>query len=278
MSDTPASIEALYSAYHRLTADGWIAETVAVSARRGMAQPILSFKTKAVGPALWILSGIHGEEPAGPNALAEGIDVIRDIGRHMPVVLLPLCNPLGYVSGWRYLDRPDWQEGVEACSVGDSEHVLRGAAPSSPEASALVAQVLKLSATHPPVITADFHEDSLLDEGYVYSQGSLATQDPVALAAIEALRTSGIALRMSGKTRFGEEIAAGVVGPQADGSIDELLAAQSIIIDGKPAKGPGAQTVLVIETPAAMPLPQRTAAHIAVLSRLRDIASRRAAA
>lgn len=274
----PASIEALYRAYHTLVNDGWLAATVATSARRGMAQPILSFKTKTAGPALWIISGIHGEEPAGPNALAEGIDIIRNIARHMPVVLLPLCNPLGYISGWRYLDHAKWQEGVEACSVGDSEHVLRGTTPSSPEAAALAAQVLKLAATHPPVISADFHEDSLLDEGYVYSQGRHGARDTVALAAVEALRTSGIALRMSGKTRFGEEINAGVVGPQADGSIDELLAAESIIIDGKPAKGPAAQSVLVIETPAALPLPQRIAAHIAVLSRLRDTAASRAAA
>lgn len=275
---TAASIEALYRAYHTLANDGWSAETIAMSTRRNMAQPILSFKTKAAGPALWIISGIHGEEPAGPNAMAQGIDIIRDIGRHMPVVLLPLCNPLGYVSGWRYLDRADWQEGVAACSVGDSEHVLRGTVPSSPEAAALVAQVLKLSATHPPVISADFHEDSLLDEGYVYSQGRLGVLDPVAQMAVDALKSSGIALRMTGKTRFGEEISAGVVGPQTDGSIDELLAAENIILDGKPARGPAAQTVLVIETPAGLPLQQRTSAHIAVLARLRDIAASRAAA
>lgn len=273
MQQSPASIEALYRAYNSLSDHGWTAETVTTSARRGMAQPILSFRTKAAGPALWILSGIHGEEPAGPNALAEGIDIIRDIGRHKPVVLLPLCNPLGYISGWRYLDRPAWQEGVAACSVGDSEHVLRGGTASSAEAEALVAQVLELSATHPPVITADFHEDSLLDEGYIYSQGRLGTADAVAQGAVDALRASGIALRMTGKTRFGEEISAGIVGPQADGSIDELLAAENITLHGKAAKGPAAKTVLVIETPAGLPLQQRTAAHIAVLKCLREVAA-----
>jgi hypothetical protein len=196
----------------------------------------------------------------------------------MPVVLLPLCNPLGYISGWRYLDRADWREGAAMASVGDSEHVLRASSPSSPEAAALVAHVLKLSATHPPVITADFHEDNLLDEGYVYSQGRLGARDPIALAAVDALRASGIALRLTGTTRFGEKIVAGVVGPQADGSIDELLAAENIVLDGKTARGPSAQTVLVIETPAALPLQQRMDAHIAVLARLRDIAASREAA
>jgi hypothetical protein len=275
---TAASIEALFRAYHTLANDGWVAETIIMSARRNMSQPIMSFKTKATGPALWLLSGIHGEEPAGPNAMAQGIDIIRDIGRHMPVVLLPLCNPLGYVSGWRYLDRPDWQEGTTPLSVGDSEHVLRTSVPSSTEAAALVAQVLKLSVTHTPVISADFHEDSLLDEGYVYSQGLLGARDTVAQAAVEALRSAGIALRMSGTTRFGEEISAGVVGPQADGSIDELIAAETIVVDGKTVKGPAAQTVLVIETPAALPLQQRIGAHIAVLAHLRNIAASRAAA
>lgn len=287
-SDGRKPVDALYGAFMSLVEDGWISEAAAVSSREMdgwvMTLPIPSLRTKKTGRAVWIISGIHGEEPAGPNAIAAGISIIRDIGREVPVVLLPLCNPLGYVSNWRYLDRPDWQEGIASCSAGDSEHVLsdindpaaaRTPAASSPEAAALVTHVLKLAGEYPPVISLDFHEDNLLDEGYVYSQGRHGARDEVARQAVEALRSSGIPVRMTGKTRFGEDITGGIVGPQSDGSIDELLAAREIILGGKPVSGPRAESVIVIETPAcAMPLNVRQRAHIAVLSRLRDIAAR----
>ncbi|MEZ0223300.1 MAG: hypothetical protein ACAH83_02010 [Alphaproteobacteria bacterium] len=286
--DERKNVEELYRAFNSLSDDGWITETVAVSSRerngRAMALPIPSFRTNKTGRAVWIISGIHGEEPAGPNAIAAGISLIRDLGRDMPVVLLPLCNPLGYVSSWRYLDRPDWQEGVASASAGDSEHVLKNSdspetprtpAASSPEAAALVAHVLHLAENYPPVISIDFHEDNLLDEGYIYSQGKHGARDKVAQHVVEALRSSGVSVRMTGKTRFGEDITAGIVGPQSDGSVDELLSAESIIVDGKPASGPHAESVIVVETPAAaMPLNDRERAHLAVLSCLRDIAGR----
>jgi hypothetical protein len=288
VSDGRKSVDALYGAFMSLVEDGWISEAAAVSSRerngRVMTLPIPSLRTKKTGQAVWIISGIHGEEPAGPNAIAAGINLIRDMGKEVPVVLLPLCNPLGYASNWRYLDLPDWQEDVASCSAGDSEHVLpdlkapssaRIPEASSPEAAALVAHVLKLARDYPPVISIDFHEDNLLDEGYIYSQGRHGARDEVARRCVEALRSSGIPVRMSGKTRFGEEITNGVVGPQSDGSIDELLAAETIIIAGKSVPGPRAESVIVIETPAAaMPLDARQRAHLAVLECLRDIAGK----
>lgn len=281
-------IDALYGAFMSLVEEGWISEAVAVSSReragRVMTLPIPSLRTKKTGRAVWIISGIHGEEPAGPNAIASGISLIRDMGRDVPVVLLPLCNPLGYVSNWRYLDRPDWQEDVVSASAGDSEHALpdlltpakpRTPAASSPEAAALVAHVLRLVSVYPPALSVDFHEDNLLDESYVYSQGRHGAQDEIAQRAVEALRSSGIPIRMTGKTRFGEHITGGVVGPQNDGSIDELLASESIIVGGKTVPGPRAETVIVIETPAAaLTLDARRRAHLAVLECLRDVAAK----
>ncbi|TAL31106.1 MAG: hypothetical protein EPN97_11545 [Alphaproteobacteria bacterium] len=288
-ADGRKPVDDLYGAFMSLVEDGWISEAATVSSRerdgRVMMLPIPSLRTKKTGRAIWIISGIHGEEPAGPNAIASSIGIIRDLGRDTPVVLLPLCNPLGYVSSWRYLDRPDWQEDAPCASVGDSEHVLpdlltpakpRTPAASSPEAAALVAHVLRLAGTYPPAISIDFHEDNLLDEGYVYSQGRHGAHDEIAQRAVEALRSSGIPIRMTGKTRFGENISGGVVGPQNDGSIDELLSMENIIVGGKTVPGPQAESVLVIETPtSAMPLEVRQRGHLAVLSCLRDIAPKR---
>jgi hypothetical protein len=69
-------------------------------------------------------------------------------------------------------------------------------------------------------------------------------------------RKSGIPIRESGRTRFDEPIVDGVISrddkgqPIRDGSIDELLAANEIFVDGKKASGPAAGPVIVVETPA----------------------------
>jgi hypothetical protein len=78
---------------------------------------------------------------------------------------------------------------------------------------------------------------------------------------------------MAGKTRFDEIVSNGIVRPGPDGSIDELLAARHVLDRGFFMPGPGAETALVVETPArAMSLEQRTSAHLAVLKNLSALA------
>jgi len=65
---------------------------------------------------------------------------------------------------------------------------------------------------------------------------------------------------------IGETISGGIIGPVMDSSIDELISADWIIVDGRSQAGPGAQTMLVFETPAEkLSLQKRTAAHLALL-------------
>ena len=103
----------------------------------------------------------------------------------------------------------------------------------------------------------DLHEDELSTAGgYVYSQGRQADGNPVGAEIIRLLQATGIPVRQSGKTRFGESIVQGVIsrddngGPIRDGSIDELLAATEVFVDGQKVRGPSAHTVIVVETPA----------------------------
>jgi len=285
--DLPASVETypdgrkpvgeLYRAYTSLLEKGWQMDIVTRSQPPGReyALPIIALRTPGAGQACWIFSGIHGEEPAGPNAIAESIDAIAELGAHQPVVLLPLNNPQGYVNNWRYLNMQKYSETVAGQSVGDSEHLLtdpdnpeqaRQENASSPEADAITEYVLAMSELYPPAASIDLHEDNLISEGYVYSQGKLGAADPLALAAVKTLRANGIAIRMSGETRFGEVIDGGIIGPVIDGSIDELMSAASIIVDGQVQAGPEAHTVLVFETPAdQVSLRQRIAAQSALL-------------
>jgi hypothetical protein len=193
-------------------------------------------------------------------------------------VLLPLLNPQGYARNWRYLNVAVYSESIDGQSVGDSSHLLpsvadpglpRAAAASSPEADAITAFILRLTKDYPPLVSIDLHEDNLIDEGYVYSQGAEGEKDALAIEAVAVLKENGVPIRMAGKTRFDEPIVGGIVGPVVDSSIDELMSAARVRVGGQELPGPAAKTVLVFETPAAaLPLERRVAAHAALIKRL----------
>jgi hypothetical protein len=279
-ADGRAPIESIYRASLSLVDRGWTAELIAESAPAGTDTPlpILALRSPKAGPATWILAGIHGEEPAGPNAVAAAIEDIAKLGAHRPVVLLPLLNPQGYARNWRYLNVAAYSESVDGLSVGDSSHLLpsatdpatpRAPSASSPEAGAITAWILRRQADYPALVSIDLHEDNLIDEGYVYSQGALGDKDELALAAVALLREAGVPIKRDGTTRFDEPIRHGLIGPVTDSSVDELMSAREVVVAGERRPGPGAQTVLVLETPAAaLPLAQRVEAHAAFLRRL----------
>jgi len=281
-ADGRKPIESLYQSYLRLQDSGWTLEIIANSKPAGTTQalPIIALCSPARGPAVWILAGVHGEEPAGPNAIAAAIDDIAELGRNRPVVLLPLLNPQGYARNWRYLNVATYSENIDGQSVGDSSHLLpstenpeipRASSPSSPEAGAITAFVLRLRADYPPLYSIDLHEDNLIDQGYVYSQGAEGASDPLAIEAVAVLRENGVPLKMSGETRFGEPVAGGIIGPIIDGSIDEFMTSSEVLVEGHRQPGPAARTVLVFETPAAaLPLERRIDAHAALIRRLAD--------
>jgi L-aminopeptidase/D-esterase-like protein len=283
--DGRAPVQALYASYLQLLDHGWSVDVVYDSrpAGTGQALPIIALRSPRQGPATWFISGIHGEEPAGPNAIAASIDALVALGELQPVVLLPLCNPQGYVRNWRYLNLEVYSETVDEMSVGDSSHLLpdpdqpasaRADAASSPEAEALGQYILRLSASYPPVISIDLHEDNLIEKGYVYSQGEAGAGDELALAARQVLEDNGIPLELNGKTRFDETIVDGIIGPVVDSSVDELMSSARIIVNGQAQSGPAARTVLVFETPAKnTPLDQRISAHQGLVRKLTRIIS-----
>lgn len=278
--DGRAPIQQIYNSYLPLLEQGWTLDRIAESRPPGTEQalPIIALRSPLTGPAAWFFTGIHGEEPAGPNAMAASVDALAELGKRYPVVILPLCNPQGYARNWRYLNMPVYSEDIDGQSVGDSSHVLvalppdtgsRAPAPSSMEADAITRYALDLAKTYPPRYSIDLHEDNLIHEGYVYSQGVDGAQDVLAIEAVSILRQHNIAIKMSGQTRFGEDIVDGIIGPVNDSSIDELMSANQVSVDGQLVEGPGADTVLVFETPAAsVTIEQRIKAHSALLRRL----------
>lgn len=265
---------------------GWQADTV-YAYPDAPELAIRTWRTRQGGPALWIISGVHGEESAGPNAIARHVAAIRALSEAgVPMVLVPLANPKAYRNNWRYPNtvERDWRLG--GYSVGDSEYLLpdlasgnqpRSMRVAGPETLALTAYLLTQAQGYPPALVLDLHEDELsVDGGYIYSQGRQADANPVGAEIVRALRSAGITLRMGGNTRFGEPIVEGVIsrddkgGPIRDGSIDELLAADTVFIDGIARRGPSAKTVIVVETPAdaSVSFEQRVAGQGQVLERL----------
>lgn len=244
--------------------------------------PAYSYTSAISGPALWIISGIHGEEPAGPNALATKIKNIGNLAKKIPLVILPLCNPKGYYLGWRYPNQAKYSNLSTGQSVGDSEHYLpdnpanptkpRENKPSCLQSAALTKHLLKLAKTYPPILSLDLHEDDLLDKGYIYSQGKKGSSDPTAIYIVKLLTSHKIALHLFGQTRFQQTITNGVVASSQDGSIDELLASPKIFFHQKLTAGPQAPSVIVIETSAQnQPLTTRQKAHELILDHLEQL-------
>jgi len=289
-ADGRSTSEQLSSRYQSLaTEHGWQMETVYQYPGTD-APAIRAWRTPHRGEALWILAGIHGEEPAGPNAIAAHLPSIIELAASgVPIVVIPLCNPKAYRSNWRYpnTSERDWHKG--GYSVGDAEYLLadlttgdrpRAAGPPGPETKALTEFVLRLAKAYPPRLVLDLHEDELsTDGGYIYSQGIRASDNPVGAEVIRLLRESGIPIRQSGRTRFDEPIIDGVISrddrgqPIRDGSIDELLASTEVFEDGRKTLGPAAPTVIVVETPAfaGSQFELRVAAQGAVIQHVREL-------
>ena len=265
----------LYKRFLKLE-DGWSREVIYWQKSEIGDFPVLLFKTKKKGPALWVLSGIHGEEPAGPNALYESINILQHLkNENIPIVFIPMCNPLGYFRNWRYSNEyRDYQMGT---SVGDSEHLLfnedyhpRRIMPACDEADQLTKAVLKNINPRPPILSMDFHEDE--DSrgsntfSYIYSQGKMGVDDPIAKMVVQILTGNNILLQQNGVTRFGDTIVDGIVNASKDGSIDELLASNVIYKNNSMILKHPAKTVIVVETPSVgVPLEKRVIAHLEII-------------
>ena len=98
-ADGRASYAQLSQRYQSLaTEHGWVQETIyAYPDDPDLA--IRAWRTQARGEALWIIAGIHGEEPAGPNAIASNLTTLVQLAKDgVPMVVIPLANPKAYRS------------------------------------------------------------------------------------------------------------------------------------------------------------------------------------
>lgn len=279
----------VYKKLSRIKDSRWIKETlcsqrVDLKENKRKSLPILAFRTRLKGDALWLIAGIHGEEPAGVNAIAKHVRYLNKLAKRIPIVLLPLCNPSGYRRDWRYptAKRRLKIDKLDIPSVGSSEHYLIDEKTEKAQAKQAVnreseeisSYVVQHSENYPPLVVLDFHEDESAKKQYIYSQGKLKIYDPIARKIVNILKKEGFRFYERGETAFHEKIIKGVVADINDGSIDELLSADKIIVNGQIKKGPDAKSVVVIETKTIdVPLKKRVKAHSYILKSSKEIYS-----
>jgi hypothetical protein len=280
-------ITEIYRRLSRLKDSRWVKETlycqrVDMKENKRKSLPVLGFRTRLKGDALWLIAGIHGEEPAGPNAIAKHVRYLNKLAKRIPIVLLPLCNPSGYRRDWRYptLKRKGKLDQLEVPSVSASEHLLinektgkaQAKKPINDESEELSSYVVQHSENYPPLLVLDFHEDESAKKQYIHSQGKLKIYDPIARKIVNILKKQGFRFYEKGYTSFNEKIIKGVVSDINDGSIDELLSSEKIIVNGEIRKGPNAKSVVVIETKTIdVPLKKRVKAHSYILKSSKNI-------
>lgn len=277
----------VYKKLSRLKDSLWIKEVlcsqrVDLKENKRKFLPILAFRTRNKGDALWIISGIHGEEPAGPNAIAKNIRYLNKLAKRIPIVLLPLCNPSGYRRDWRYPTQRRISNPKTDPSVGSSEHYLidekTGKAQVkkavNKESEELSSYIVQHSEDYKPLLVLDFHEDESAKKQYIYSQGKLKVYDPIARKIVNILKKQGFKFYEKGKTAFNEKVIKGVISNIKDGSIDELISSEKIIVDGQIKKGPDAKSVIVIEIKTIdVPLKKRVKAYSYILKSCKGIYS-----
>jgi len=272
----------LYKAASRLEKEfGWNKKTVftqvAETPQGLFSLPIDIYMTPHAGPAFWVIAGVHGEEVAGSIAVAKGVEEIASLGKKIPMVVAPLGNPFGYFRDFRYPnEKRDKEKGQ---SVGDAEHLLPDLsstvlAPRQPliskisrEACALTKEFASLLVCYPPVILMDHHGDEHQEAPYIYSQGQLGEEDPVAQDVIRILKQFGIPINGDSETEFHQQIINGIVSDKFDGSLEELIGgAGERIINGRRVTSQPCFTVIVVETPTLLvSLEAQIAAHLAIV-------------
>ena len=285
LKDGRKSLFDLQAGYDRLVDEyGWnkkliYSQDVSIDGER-YTFPSFVYFTKTSGPAIWLISGVHGEEPAGPNAIFESVDFLGKLSeKGYSIVLIPLCNPSGYSRNWRYPN--EYRDENKGYSVGNSAYLLpdlknplkpREDKPSSNEAKMLTETILSFCPNYPPIFSIDLHEDEALSEAYVYSQGKLGAKDPVAKKIVNILKISDMPLKENGKTRFGEVVKGGIISNVHDSSIDELLSSEKIFADGNVISGQSVKSVIVSETPTkGVELSRRAAVHKNIVNSIEDL-------
>jgi len=286
LDDGRARVETLYREYDGLLDFGFEKDLIftqifpdSTKKNGSVTFPIFGYRCRRTNAgSLWLFSGTHGEEPAGPEAIAAEIYLLGTLSKKIPMVILPLCNPMGRYRDWRYEN--EYRDDSKGYSVTDAEHYLfvpgqrvpRRNKAVSGAAEAITRYVVEKSFVHPPEIAIDFHEDTDLPMSYIYSQSILRENDLISRLMVEIMRDNGMEIQMEGETNVGEKVHDGIIQAVNDGSIIELISAPQVYYQGQTLHKPYARSAYVVETPVyGVALPKRINAHRRIIQSLEEI-------
>ena len=244
--DGRLSLKELYQRFNQLLEAGWPGQEISFQeisvAGEKVRVPIFAFFSPAcqMNETLEavLISGIHGTEPAGPNAITQYLETLIEIGSQESLLLMPLCNPYGYYQDERMSPNGE--------SVGDSEHLVprrkilsllcllfRWKKPACREAGEITAFLMGLKRRiDSETKVLDLHEDNFGEDRrshadsvgtYLYVNGKEAEKNPLALKTVQMLQNNLHPIITEGKTRFKEKIVNGFVINSRDGSVDQLF-------------------------------------------------------
>jgi hypothetical protein len=298
--DLRQSLGELQKSYDKLLDFGWQKEIICTQTEINPEGEILSYpiygylsqpKNTKAEESLWIISGIHGEEPAGPNALAKEIETLKSLSKdNIPMVMIPVMNPLGYSKDYRFWNSR--RDSRHAQFIADPDHLLldkanpnkpRREKPTNAYSEQILNWVVEKMYKFPPYLVVDHHEDELewetkavdLEGSYCYAYGNPEVIESSCKKIAQTLNKHGVPLLDNFETRYHERTSFGFLFNTSDGSIDEFLAVPSFYWEGKRQLKPAAKAVFVIETTRddAKPIPliDREKAHQEIIKSYRAL-------
>ena len=205
----------------------------------GYALQALTRRTPGVLPRIYISSGIHGDEPAGPLALLEMIEA-GVFDRRADWFLCPFLNPAGCSRGTR--ENPD---------AVDLNRDYR-----NPQSEEVRAHVAWLSSQPRFDVTLCVHEDWEAKGFYLYEQNP---RGHPSLAAAILHAASGFCPIDPSPTIDGREATGGIIRPSGD-PLEREKWPESVYL-----RVNHTHLTYTIEAPSALPLARRVAAHRAAL-------------
>lgn len=202
---------------------------------------ISAYRTRKQGKAIWILAGIHGEEPAGPAGIAYATPYLRIID--VPVVVIPVCDPFSYARE----ERPTFSMTDASAFMFSSRFKIQ-----RQDTYSFYKNLETLAEKYTPTLVLDLHEDDLAAGFYSYIHGTsnIIPDEVVRKFMSDLFPKFKVTFEEDENTRLGEPIVDGIVRVTNDGSIDAYM-----------NKKFGALSI-AFETPSAeLPLKHRASIH-----------------
>lgn len=231
-------LEEFWQRFRTAAAEQGFAEECLVETGAGPVWAFARVPDRAVRP-VYLSSGIHGDEPAGPLAMLELMEsgALAALGS---CLVCPVLNPTGLVAGTR-----ETAAGIDL----NRDYLQR----STPEVRAHVAWLER----HPwPAMLVSLHED-WESSGFYFYEINLAAEDPERVERIFAAVSPWLGREPSERIDDHPVHAPGWIFHRAEADLPESWP-EAIFL----AKS-GCPLSFTFETPSALELERRVAAHVA---------------